>query len=556
MRISNTTNGLKVQAIAGNYVVMLGIDLSKQKCNGLLGFSIHRSDGDKDAFYLKAMKAFTETDPGFPSGSLYSTEHHPIQSFQWADYSAKPGATYTYTITALKGEPDNLTNYAETKVVVTTESTASDKHEVYFNRGIAASQEYVRRFGNLAPDKVPNNKAFEWLSRGLYEALESFIRSCVPGVHKLRIAAYEFHCEELLELIKSTIDTGVDIKIIYDYRQDKGPKHKNREIVDKYGLEDHCIERSEGKSYISHNKFIVKLEGDSPVSVWTGGTNFSKSGIYGHSNVAHVFKDTYVANEFFEYWKILSQNVSRTKTRDEVGVINTLPVTPLSNGMKCVFSPRPNDSNSLALYEELSLAATNGLFMTFAFGINDLFKKVFENSNGDLRFALLDKKTRGMKAADRVIEEKKIDLLRFKPENIFAIGDLIHVTNKFDGWVKERLTGLNGHVRYIHNKFMLIDPLSSDPIIVTGSANFSDASTFKNDENMVIIKGNTQIADIYLGEYMRLFSHHSFRESLKWRKPTDPPKPLKDNNADEKWWEDYFGNTPRSSKREYFSRIH
>ena len=98
---------------------------------------------------------------------------------------------------------------------------------------------------------------------------------------------------------------------------------------------------------------------------------------------------------------------------------------------------------------------------------------------------------------------------------------------------------------------MMMDPLSNNPIIITGSANFSDASTINNDENMVIIKGNKRVADIYLGEYMRLFSHHAFRESLKWRKPNEQPKPLRTDD----WWTDNFGDTPRSSRRKFFAKV-
>jgi len=67
-------------------------------------------------------------------------------------------------------------------------------------------------------------------------------------------------------------------------------------------------------------------------------------------------------------------------------------------------------------------------------------------------------------------------------------------------------------VQYIHTKFMLVDPLGPDPIVVTGSANFSAASTTDNDENMLVIRGNRRVADVYLGEYMRLWNHYAFRE--------------------------------------------
>jgi phosphatidylserine/phosphatidylglycerophosphate/cardiolipin synthase-like enzyme len=63
---------------------------------------------------------------------------------------------------------------------------------------------------------------------------------------------------------------------------------------------------------------------------------------------------------------------------------------------------------------------------------------------------------------------------------------------------------------------MLLDPLSEDPIVISGSANFSKNSTISNDENMLIIRGDTRVADIYLGEFMRLFNHfHSRNVSNK-----------------------------------------
>lgn len=48
-------------------------------------------------------------------------------------------------------------------------------------------------------------------------------------------------------------------------------------------------------------------------------------------------------------------------------------------------------------------------------------------------------------------------------------------------------------------------PLSDDPIVFTGAANFSEPSTTANAENMLVIRGDTRVADIYLGEFTRLF---------------------------------------------------
>jgi phosphatidylserine/phosphatidylglycerophosphate/cardiolipin synthase-like enzyme len=186
--------------------------------------------------------------------------------------------------------------------------------------------------------------------------------------------------------------------------------------------------------------------------------------------------------------------------------------------------------------------------MTFAFGMNDLFKDVYRTAAAPLRFALMEKRTRSMKdGPEKEAEEAAIQELRQRQENVFAIGDFVR-TDQFDGWLKERLSGLNSHVRYVHNKFMLLDPLSDDPIVVTGSANFSEASTKENDENMLVVRGDTRVADIYLGEFMRLFSHHAFRESLAWRPDSAPPKPLSTGD----WWLDSFGQSSRSARRRFF----
>ena len=74
---------------------------------------------------------------------------------------------------------------------------------------------------------------------------------------------------------------------------------------------------------------------------------------------------------------------------------------------------------------------------------------------------------------------------------------------------------------YIHSKFLLVNPLGNDPIVVTGSANFSDASTTDNDENMIIIRGNKRAADIYFTEFNRLFNHYYFRSVFESQKNED-----------------------------------
>ena len=117
--------------------------------------------------------------------------------------------------------------------------------------------------------------------------------------------------------------------------------------------------------------------------------------------------------------------------------------------------------------------------------------------------------------------------------------------------------GLHRHpcpvVRYLHTRYMLVDPLGSNPLVVSGSANFSEASTTNNDENMLIIRGNPRVAHISLGEFMRLYRHFAFRDRLTQHPEADEVQVGHLDETDQ-WWKRYFGDSFESRQRSYFAR--
>jgi hypothetical protein len=175
MRKKQKSGPLSVHAIAGTYVVLLGIDMEEEASRGLLGFAIERTDHKEDErYWLKGLRTFEETDPGVP-GLLVSTLEHPFQSFFWGDYTAKTKHSYTYRVVAMRGKPKKLEQSEEVEVRIETEDDAAGEHAVFFNRGVAGSQAYTRTFGDKAPDDVAGGEAWSWLSRGLEKALLAFI---------------------------------------------------------------------------------------------------------------------------------------------------------------------------------------------------------------------------------------------------------------------------------------------------------------------------------------------------------------------------------------------
>jgi phosphatidylserine/phosphatidylglycerophosphate/cardiolipin synthase-like enzyme len=530
---------------------MLGINLPEADCAGLRGFAIHRTDHtENESYWLRGLKTFAETDPGFPPGSSYSTRDHPIQGFGWSDYTAKPGHRYTYRVESLVGPPDDLVTSNRVQVTVSTESPADGDHDVYFNRGVAASQAYAQRFGNRRPSEV-GQAAYDWLSRGLFESIRDFIGSATGPGHGLRVAAYEFHYPQVLDALRAALDRGVDVRIVYDARQAQ-PGTANTSAVTTAGLAQVSTPRRTHQ-YISHNKFIVRLANGAPEAVLTGGTNFSEGGIFGHSNVAHVVEDPAVATEYLRYWGLLQTDPTNRQLKPILTSTVPVPSGYPPMGTFAIFSPR-STTDALEFYSRLAGQANDSLFITFAFGMHPLFQEVYRNASAPLRYAVMEKRTRAMAPGPlRTAEEAKIDQLRFMPENLFAIGSRL-TQDRFDRWVAESNSGLNRNVMYIHNKFMLVDPLSSSPIVVAGSANFSTASSDTNDENMLVIRNNRRVADIYLGEFMRLYAHHAFREFVERTAATPTtatPKHLELGD----WWRDYFGQTSRSRQRQLFAGV-
>jgi phosphatidylserine/phosphatidylglycerophosphate/cardiolipin synthase-like enzyme len=503
MRQIARNGSFTVQAISGSYVVLLGIDMAEAATQGLLGFAIERVDKTEgERYWLEGLKTFAETDPGRPPGTPVSTLQHPVQGFLWQDFTAKPKHDYTYRVVAMRGKPKGLTQGEVVEVDIQTEDVDTGTHAIWFNRGVAASQAYARKFGNREPGQVPNNAAWTWLSRGLVEALLAFIGQAADASYSLRGALYEFQYQPVLAAFGAARDRGADVKLVVDERANSqsAPRNENRKAIANAHIQDLVIPRTTNPSYIAHNKFIVLLKDGEPTQVWTGSTNITDGGIFGHSNVGHLVRDPDVAASYLAAWERLSKDPQATQLRKDNLKASPLPAgLPAEGTITPVFSPRP-DLGALEWYRDRMDQAGTGVFFTAAFGVNDLFDAVLSEPRDYLRYVLLESDDAKLEGVDN-------------PNNRIAFGSVLG-DNAFERWLKERTTGLNVHVRYIHTKYMLIDPLGDDPLVITGSANFSDASTRNNDENMLVIRGDKRVADIYLGEFMRLFKHYEYRDFI------------------------------------------
>lgn len=509
-----TASGLvNIRAISGTHVIFLAFDMKASDAKELLGFAIQRTDLTEDeTIWLRGNKTFPSIRPatGFEDASSHE---HPFQAFQWADYTAKPGYRYRYRVIPMYNKPGTLVGKAATTITIGTEPLAGAKHEVHFNRGAIASQAFAKRFPNQTLDDA-GEPAYTWLGRDLVPALLDFIAKAKDNTYSLRAAIYELHLPEqqpwpdVLAAFKAAKQAGADVAIIY-HGSDDDTGNANTQAIADAQIKSICFPRVNAK--LMHNKFIVLSKNGKPVSVWTGSTNISRNALYGQLNVGHVFHDGILAKRFFAYWNQLKGDPAAESIKGWAETDNALPPANESDALTPIFSPH----RGRGVFDWWIELANNPrpLFMTFPFGIVKDFRPVFDKNDGVLRFAMLDKYVNGGNTSSRAAAIADIERIRHFPNIGMALGNNIFV-DWIDGWHQER-RGIGVNVNWIHTKFMLIDPLGTTPITLTGSANFSEASVNTNDENMVLIRGDRRVADIYFSEFMRVFAHHRFRESIK-----------------------------------------
>lgn len=542
---SNSVDGYVIYAVSGTNTVSFAIDYSQAITKGLLGFGVERFDPkENERYFMYGFKVFPSVIP-FPSqDTIVSTYDQPIQSFVWDDFTAKPDREYRYFFHPLKGKPKNIDRSAPpVEIGIRTEPLFTNgEHDIFFNRGVASSQAYARQFDNKAPDKIADpikrQAALDWLSRDLDEALVRFIDNAQAG-DTLLGCFYEFRYLHVVKRLTAATDRGVTVKLILDAKDNAHIDKKTGKLVESFPLEDNrrtvteaglpadsiACWRAANPGDIQHNKFLVLLRGDPAVAqeVWTGSTNLSDGGIHGQTNVGHWLRNKAAAAAFTEYWKLLATDpgslkgdprakATAKKAAYREAVMTMLPtpgkLSEIPAGVTPVFSPRKGLS-VLEMYVETLDAAESLACITLAFGVNALFKSALADNTRDshISFLMLEKE-------DKPNPKKPDAFVRLSAKhNVYqAWGS--YLRDNLYRWTREVNAGilkLNRHVAYIHSKFLLKDPLGADPIVITGSANFSNDSTDGNDENMIIIRGNGRVADIYFTEFNRLFFHYYFR---------------------------------------------
>ncbi|MCP1496310.1 phosphatidylserine/phosphatidylglycerophosphate/cardiolipin synthase-like enzyme [Pseudomonas migulae] len=527
---TNSQDDFRVKAYAGTNGVLLAMDLAESCRTGLLGFAIEKQQGSKPWLFLFNSLTFPGKTHTFPQFHATPSDLAPLQKFRWADYAVNPGMTIHYRIHLAYGSADAPQLGENLEVTVTSDNGLPQHQSVIFNRAVAASQAFQRKFPELdalisanknLPIEAWPDAPRQWLENGLLGRLLGFIERAVDNQWALDIAIYEYELEVIVDAVNAAFERGVRVRVLYHAQPGDDDTAINEASLEKIPAAN---KRGRITHNIFHNKFMVLSRVDAagqlqPEAVLCGSTNFTPNGVYRQANVVHVLDDASVSASYLDtFEQVWATPADVGATRQWITQHNPMdPQQPLFAG----FSPRSGQGDLREFVEIITGAKKDVLFVT-AFALpDDILNALLGQPHDDiLRYGLQNTASRitGFHA-DRSAE--------------FAATALLNTG--LEGWLRENMKGQKGNL-LVHTKAVVTDFTSDAPTIISGSHNLSAAASNGNDENYLIVRGDTDLADRYGLELLRFYEHYRFRYFAK-KLALKQVQPLA---TDDSWTNDYY----------------
>jgi phosphatidylserine/phosphatidylglycerophosphate/cardiolipin synthase-like enzyme len=316
----------------------------------------------------------------------------------------------------------------------------------------------------------------------------------------------------------------------------------------------------------------------------TGSTNWTSTGLCGQSNNALVVTSDDVAGAYDDYWERLladrfpsprpptaagkARQVQGPKIRDA----HQTPSDSTLNGSGKVevwYSPNttavkkgtktPPDLE--VLFDLMSKAQEAMFFLAFLpsrAGADSIISAAVDaaKANKDLIVAgaISDVTAMPGYVAPNKKGRTKAEREGVKPYT-FDQGGLhvvraVALNDPIDNFEKEILKVGNA---VVHDKIVVIDPLSENCVVATGSHNLGFKASYENDENLLIFRGTPALAQAYAVHIIDVYDHYRFRA---WQaRQRDEGKPTFEGhiNGDDKWLRDTVKKKNRRNIATYFA---
>jgi phosphatidylserine/phosphatidylglycerophosphate/cardiolipin synthase-like enzyme len=277
-------------------------------------------------------------------------------------------------------------------------------------------------------------------------------------------ALHEIDSERITQALIAAHRRGVRVRIV---TEDDYIDEASIETLQTAGVP---IVSDKGNSGLMHNKFLVIDRR----FVWTGSFNTTDNCAYKNNNNAIWIESAELAENFTQAFLDMFERQQFGR-----GALSPLPhpVVTMPDGTRVRTLFAPDYDVARFMVNELRQAEKSIYFMAFSFtheGIGSIMKKRFQDG--------LD--VRG------VFESRGADSQPSEYASMQKLGmTVIKDTNNWS----------------MHHKVIIIDSKT----VITGSFNFSNNASRINDENVLIIQGNREIATLYTKEWQRVMGMSS-----------------------------------------------
>jgi len=227
-----------------------------------------------------------------------------------------------------------------------------------------------------------------------------------------------------------------------------------------------------------------------PRAVLCGSTNFTENGVYRQANVVHVANDRVIADSYAKLFQVVWDSPADVPAAKKwIGLNNAIDA---ANRLFVGFSPRAGGKDLAEFVNCINAAERDVLFAT-AFALPKTILEALLGQPNDpvMRFGL---------------QNSKSSITGFHADRTAKFVTPALLNKGLEGWVKEGLRGQKGNL-LVHLKAIVVNFTCNDPIVISGSHNLSASASSGNDENYLIMRGDTDLADRYGLEVLRFYEH-------------------------------------------------
>jgi phosphatidylserine/phosphatidylglycerophosphate/cardiolipin synthase-like enzyme len=500
------------------------------KCQGFLLERGRRVSGAIVVEPVNNMVGFKKDHP--VSGDQKSSAIWPFQRFNWTDHAVDVGNEVRYRVTAMlddgPGKPFKKGLASVWSAWAKLSTDVGNGMACYFNRGLVISQ-FAARY------MAKNHLTPAGLKKQLKTSVDPEFRAFLEGdlgarlrqlLDQARINGYTAHTAlyELDDprLIDSLIALKSRANVVLSNGSDKpgDASAPARAALNAGGIV--TTNRMLKYQGLGHNKFLVISHGATPKAVWTGSTNWATTGLCTQVNNGLLIENTAIAKLYRAQWDRLRDASPPALTPagfpPSLVASNDKPTTVTVGPAKVsIWFTRTSDKSDLKeLRDIIAGAKTSILFLMFSPGAEGLDVLAGQRAREPGMYVRGVVSSLGSDAASNAKNVLDVNVVSsdrtFTPDHYTVIQPQGH-DEVLGPWIAEvtRKEFLQiGHA-IVHSKVLVVDPLSSSPVVVTGSHNFSAPASEDNDENLVIVRGHRKLAIAYATNIMSVYAHYRYR---------------------------------------------